>query len=289
MRKFKSFFLLIAIAIIALASGCTESNEDKDVVMVDTAITLNLHESGEIFRNRYTDRVRVSLQPAGISFYKIKWENRSRGSVKINIGNRILRVDDVLSLIGTQNEDIKTEGISKIHLTSGITGPNGITHEAARNYFFDVLSRLRSEGWESSIPFGDPRLRGRNMLNYKLATGRVTPLDADYKPTLEEWVKLEDLSAWELYSDDAFLRISFKRSPDPDNPTGPGVYLVNYDLNSSINHFKGFVDPMRRNEWKTLLPAELKDLVARRSAAEAALREEGIPIDIDYVDPPIPW
>jgi hypothetical protein len=257
--------------------------------MKDTPISLSLNESGQSFYNRYPDRVRFTHQPAGLSFYEIKWEHGQKGSVKIVVGNRTVHASDVLFITGILDDEISSERISTVDFTSGITGPNGITHEAARDYFFDVLSRLRNEGWKSSIPFDDPRLRGRNMLNYKLATGSVTPLDADYKPTLDEWVKLEDLSAWELYSDNAFLRISFKRSPDPDNPTGPGVYLVNYDLNSSINHFKGFVDPMRRDEWKTLLPAELKDLAARRSAAEAALRAKGIPIDTDYVDPLIPW
>jgi hypothetical protein len=126
------------------------------------------------------------------------------------------------------------------------------------------------------------------MLNYKMATNSVTSLDADYKPTLEEWVKLPDLSAWELYGDNAILRISFKRSPNPDDPTGPGVYLVLYDLGSSVNYFKGFVDPARREKWKELLPAELEDLATRRQAVEAELRKKGIPIATDYIDIPIP-
>ncbi|MBB3225402.1 hypothetical protein [Pseudoduganella umbonata] len=289
MKELKLFSTILFIVVAAFSSGCTDSNNNELAIMPNTVITLTLHETGDSFHKRHPDLVRVTRQPLGLSFYKAQWSSRSRGTVKIAAGNRLLQVEDVLSLIGTQDDDIRTEGISTVHLTSGITGPHGITHEAARDYFFAVLSRLRNEGWKSSIPFDDPRLRGKDMLNYQMAVGSSTPLDADYKPTLQEWIKLEDRSAWELYSDSAFLRISFKRAPNPDNPSGPGVYLVHYDLDSSVNHFKGFVDPLRREEWKALLPAELKDLAARRSKAEAALREKGIPIDTDYVDPPIPW
>lgn len=280
------FFLPLSLALLAL--GCTDPMDSRDA-MSNITITLNLHESGSSFHQRYRDRVRVNRQPLGVSFFSVDWGNRSRGTVAIIAGNRTLHADDVLTLMGTQDEDIKAEGLSRVNITSGITGPTGITHEAARDYIFAVLSRLRNAGWKTSIPFDDPRIRGRDMLNYQMATSSATPLDPDYKPTLEEWIKLEDLSAWELYSDNAFLRISFKRSPNPKNPTGPGVYLVNYELDSSVNHFKGFVDPLQREDWKALLPTELKELAARRRTAETALKEKGIHIDTEYVEPPIPW
>jgi hypothetical protein len=289
MKILRNYFLVSSIIAQVFLGACTKSNSDTDKIMTESTITLTLHELGENFQTRYPDRVRANRQPLGVSFFSVDWGNRSRGSVEIIAGNRVLRADDVLTLMGSQDEDIKAEGLSTVNVTSGITGPTGITHEAAHDYVFAVLSRLRNAGWKTSIPFDDPRLRGREMLNYQMATSSATPLDPDYKPTLEEWIKLEDLSAWELYSDDAFLRISFKRSPNPKNPTGPGVYLVNYELDSSVNHFKGFVDPLRREEWKVLLPAELKELAVRRRTAEADLRKKGIPIDTDYIDPPIPW
>jgi hypothetical protein len=289
MRKTLSLFLTFAAAMLAaFAGGCMDPDDTVKNTMSDTPIILSLNEPGASFHNRYPDLVRVTSQPAGLSFYEVRWDHRRKGMVKIIVGNRSLHASDLMFVLGTQEDRLTSEGISTVTIASAISGSDGITHEAARDFVFSALSRLRNDGWKTSIPFSSPRLRGKHMLEYKLLTGSVTPLDPDYKPALEEWIKLDNLSAWELYTDGAFLRVSFQRSPNPKDPTGPGVYLVNYELNSSINHFKGFVDPRRRDEWKTLLPAELKEITARRLTTEAALRTKGIPIDTDYVDPPIP-
>lgn len=282
------YSLLLSTMAFTFLAACNETSENKNLGMTDT-INLALHESAESFHKRYPDHIRITRQPAGLSFMKVEWPAPSRGSARIEVGNGFLYAEDLAILTAVQNEHIKVEGISTVHLIAGISGPQGITHEAARDYIFTLLTRLSKEGWKSSIPFDDPRLHGKEMLSYQLAHGSVVTLDPVYKPTLQQWIQLPDRSYWEFYNDKAFLRISFYRKPNPEDPVGPGVYLVMYDLDSSVNHFKGFVNPHHREQWKALLPAELKDLGVRRSNAEADLRKQGIPIDTEYQDPPIPW
>jgi hypothetical protein len=289
MRTFKASLLLFIIAVCASLSGCTDSRINE---MTHKDISLGLHESGEVFHKRYPGLVQITHQPAGAFFYKAQWQRAEKGSVTIKAGDSIVKFVDVLSLLAIQDEKNAADGVFTIDLTSGITGSDGITHGAARDYIFSVLSQFRSQGWRYAIPFSEPRLRGAHMLNYKLATGGVVLLDADHKPTLDEWIKLPDRSGWRLYSrlysNGAFLTIKFNRAPDPKNPTGPGVYLISYNVTSDVNYFKGLIEPLKREDWKTLLPAELKDLATRRRTSEAVLSEKGIPIDTDYVDPPVP-
>jgi hypothetical protein len=285
MSTFKVCLLLFIFAVNASLSGCTDSNRNE---MTHTDISMQLNESGEIFHKRYPRLVQVTHQPAGAFFYIAQWQRTEKGSVTIEAGDRALKFEDVLSLLAIQDEKNSAGGVFTIDLTSGITGPHGITHEAAREYIFSVLSQFRNQGWRYVIPLSEPRLRGAHILNYKLATGGVVLLDPDHKPTLDEWVKLPHRSGWKMYCNGAFLTIKFNRTPDPKDPTGPGVYLISYNVTSDVNYFKGHIEPLKRDEWRTLLPAELEDLATRRRTSEATLREKGIPIDTDYVDPPIP-
>lgn len=283
----RAITLCLTIASFLCIGGCDGSTE-MDKKMSDAAVLLKLHENGEEFSKRYPGLIQVNKQPAGLTFYDAEWNSSEKGKVTIDTGSGALRADDVLYLTAVQDDLNKAEGISTASLSSGITGPKGITHDAAREYIFAALSRLRNDGWKPFIPFDDPRIRGRNMLNYQLANSSVITLDPDYKPTPEEWIRLPDRSGWELRTESAFIRITFHRSPNPKDPSGPGLYLVNFDLKSTVNHFKGFVDPSHRDEWRKLLPGELKDLASRRNSAEAKLREQGIEIDTEYKDPSIP-
>ena len=120
------------------------------------------------------------------------------------------------------------------------------------------------------------------MFNYLLETQRPTTLDAAYEPSLDEWMKLKDLTTWELYANGTFLQLSFARDSTKLDLSKPGSYVLNLTLQSDINYFKGFVPPLQRTQWRELLPNELKKALARRSLLEVELRAKGLQIDESY-------
>lgn len=287
-----SFFRLCsALLILTIGSqllGCDYSNSMQTPMKQGNKVEFNLRESGDTFKSRYSELVKALRQPVGVTFYNVQWPSGKKGAVKINAGSTTLEVDNVLHLSAAQDEAFQNEGIATINVISGISGPNGISHLGARDYLFSALAKLRKAGWAPTIPFGAPRLRGREMLMYKAESGKFTTLDADYVPTLDEWLQLEDLTIWELHGDRAFLKVSFKRQSKSGDPAGLDIYLITYELTSDVNYFRGFVDPLHRGEWKTLLQAELDELAVKRKNIERQLSIRGVHIDTGYKDPVAP-
>ena len=59
------------------------------------------------------------------------------------------------------------------------------------------------------------------------------------------------------------------------------------DVRSEPEFYKDFLASDDREDWKKLLPAELKRMAQERAQTEARLKKMGIAIDEDYQDPPI--
>ena len=251
-------------------------------------IHVKINESGAEFKNRHPEIVRVTHQPVGVSFYKIDWDEKNKGVIFVDVDKHSFEIDNALGLTGSENDDLKNDGISQLNIVSGLTGPNGISHQAAREKFLMILTGLRNAGWRSVIPFSAPRLRGKDMLAYLLDLQRPTTLDASYQPSLDEWMQLPDLTTWEFYADRTFLRVNFVRDANRLDVSKPGAYVVNFTLDSDLNYFKEFISPLQREKWRDRLPAELKEADTRRKSIEAELLQKGLRIDETYRDPPIP-
>lgn len=277
-----------AFVYVAFLAGCSKKIEEPAIKYRAEIIEVKVNEAGSDLKKRYPDIVRVKNQPIGINFYKIDWEEKRKGVISVEKGKYSFVIDDVLAFSGSENIALKNEGMSEINMIVGLSGENGISHQQAREKFFKLLSGLRSHEWQSVIPHSAPRLRGKDMLGYLLEDVHPTALDADYEPSLGEWMKLEDLTTWELYADGTFLNISFIRDREKLDLSKPGSYILNINFQSDVNYFKGFVPATRRTQWRELLPDEINKALARRMLLERESRAKGFRIDETYRDPPFP-
>lgn len=251
-------------------------------------IEIAIGERGDKFERKYPELVAVNPQPAGLTFYKIAWNGVNRGTLHIDAGRHGFDISNVINVVGTEDVDHKSEGISHISVISDITGPNGLSHDRARDKIYEIFNVLRRAGWRATVPFGVPRLSGRDMLEYHLKCLDTTTLDPAYKPSLEEWMRLEDFTAWEFYADGVFLEATFMRDASHLDVAKPGFYILNLVLRSDVEYFKEFVGPESRDRWVDLLPSELQNLASRRKIKENELSGTRVTLNREYIDPPLP-
>ena len=284
----KRFLLLLGISLLFL-TGCQQHANLESTAMSQN-VSINIGEQGAAFAKRYPDKIRVIHQPVGADFYKIDWDVHPRGMVVIDHGAYSFTIEDVLGVSGYQNLDgFENEGLTEFNIYSGITAPDLIPHDEARQKMHVILQRILQAGWKINITRSMPRLRGKDALNYAFIDG-YTSLDASYIPTFEEWMRIESRTAWRFYADHVYLSVNFTREHTLTDPTKPGSYLVSFNLTSENAFYRGYIDGEGENHknWKTLLPAELAKLVPVRAEVEAKLRAQGIKIDETYQDPPLP-
>jgi hypothetical protein len=251
-------------------------------------LDFHLGEQGEEFLKKNPDVTSVDRQPAGLNFYNADWKTSAPGTVVFENGKYSFTMANVLSVTGTENVDYPKEGMSEFTINAGISPAELMGHDEARLKLFAIFQHLLQAGWKVSILPNRPRLRGRDMLNYMLNGNRYSTLDAAYLPTLEEWMRIDNSTSWDFYSDHAFLSIYFLRDQNLMDPNKPGAYLLTYDIRSEAEYFRSFVDSKDRKQWKKFLPAELTKLPPLRAAAETEMRAQGLKIDETYRDPLVP-
>ena len=277
--------LILLCLNLVLLTGC-QDNVKKEAPMSSNAV-IHLGEQGEAFAKRYPSQINIDRQHS-VSFYSIDWNAPKKGIVTFEHGKHTFTVENALGIMGTQELAFPEEGLSELNITTGITGPNGIAHDEARQQMFTVLQRILQAGWKVFIQRDDPRLRGKDALDYVLTTSSASSLDATYLPTFEEWMRIESMTSWFFYADHVYLEVNFTREHTLTAPTKPGAYLISFNLKNEAEHFRGYVGPDNRKRWKELLPAELTKLVPMRAEAEAKMRAKGVQIDDTYQDPPVP-
>lgn len=251
-------------------------------------VTIKIGEAGESWLQRYPQYAKVTKQPAGLDFYEIDLDDRPRGTVKVDHGKHTFSIANVLSVMGTYDTELPLEGLSQISIGAGITDPDLIPHDEARLKTYALLKKIEQAGWKIITSRSRPRLTGKDRLNYALNVSNSVALDLNYIPTLEEWMRIEDLTEWRFYADGQFLEVYFKRERTLLDPAKPGSYLLTLTLQSETEHFRGYVESEDRQHWKTLFLAQLEKLKPVRTKAEAALKAQGITIDETYQDPPLP-
>lgn len=287
--------VLTAITQINCQDKPTTGNTAADTELIDQKapsmtqnVSVKLGELGPDFQKRYPSQVRINKQPAGLDFYRINLDTRPRGTVTVDHGAHSFRIDDVLSVLTSIDVDMPLQGFEEISINAGITDPDLIPHEEARDKLYAILKAIEQKGWRVLISEDDPRISGKDRLNYVLTVTNSIGLDTKYVPTLDEWMRIQDLTDWSFYADRQFLTVHFKRERTLLDPAKPGSYLLTYTLKSEVENFRGYVGANNRRDWKQKLPAALDDLKQRRAKAEAALKSQGIKIDETYQDPPLP-
>ncbi len=278
--------LILLCLNLVLLTGCQDNVKKEAPISSNTIV--HLGEQGEAFAKHYPSQINIDRQPAGVDFYSIDWKPSAPGTVTFEHGKHTFTVKNALDVSGYQNIDFPEEGMPELDITAGITAPEFIAHDEARQQMFAILQRISQAGWQIFIDRDDPRLRGKDAFNYVMTTSHYSTLDASYLPTFEEWMQIESRTIWKFYADHVYLEVNFTREHTLTDPTKPGAYLINFNLKNEAEHFRGYVGPDNRKRWKELLPAELAKLPPMRAEAEAKMRAKGVQIDETYQDPPVP-
>lgn len=210
------------------------------------------------------------------------------GKVALKKGTLSFLIDNVLSVTSTEDTDFPNEGILEIRINSTITNADTINHDEARLKTFAYLQKIKQLGWRPTVPPAMARIRGKDMNDYLLKTGKHTTLDPSYVPSLTEWMQYDSLTTWAFYADHVFLTVQFTRENTLTDPLKPGAYLLSTSLQNEPEHFRRYVDGFERANWRKLLPARVEKMKQLRSTKESALKLQGITIDENYIDPPPP-
>ncbi|WP_156369492.1 hypothetical protein [Duganella sp. Leaf126] len=231
---------------------------------------------------------KVENHPAGINFYTANWNASDHARARLENINHSFSIEHMLGVTATDEPNSPEEGIVKFSINAGISSADVISHEEARQRFVYILKNIRKVGWQRFLDEGDPRLSGRDMLDFILKDSPASSMDPDYEPTFEEWMKIPSRTTWSFYANHVYLSLDFSRDPTLTDPNKPGAYLITFTVNSENNHYKSYVDPKDRKDWKNQLSSKLAILPKMRKEAEAELRTKGVKIDEFYVDPPKP-
>lgn len=256
--------------------------------MQPDTITLKIGESGSQFLRRHhlPEKDHVDKQPAGLNFYEIDWNTKSPGKIVVDHGVHGFTIPHVLSVTGTENVDQMDAGLAQFDFRAGITAPDMVLHDEARQRFMGLLKELLSLGWKPFIAYEDPRLAGEQAFRYYLKDDNYYCIPPDYRPTLKQWMQIET-GYWCLYVEKVFLEINFRRDSKRMNPKEPGAYLFSFSLSSAEKYSKSNFHGKKRERWKDLWVDKIKALKQERYAKEQTLKKRGFTIATDYEEPRI--
>ncbi|MEO6855051.1 MAG: hypothetical protein ABI410_19720 [Rhodoferax sp.] len=282
------------ISLLLLACGqasSTNTEIKKETPAMSQQVSIHIGELGPELLKRYPALVKVQHQPAGVDFYKIDWDQRPRGVVIVEHGKHSFKIEDVLGTSATQDlGKLASEGLSEIDIYAGmsVSSPGLIPHDEARLKTYALLQRILQAGWRPMVSRSDPRISGKARFDYFFSVDDTIGLDPLYTPSLEEWMRIESRTDWMFYADHLYMTVSFTRERTLTDPTKPGSYLLNFNVKSEAEYFRGFVEPLKRDQWKELLPAVLAKLAPIRAKTEAELRAKGVKINESYEETPLP-
>ena len=286
-KKITLLLLLIGCAIVTGYAYIIEGKEkEKEVMIYPEKISISLKQRGIDWKNKYGDVVHVNVQPAGVNFYKIQ-PLRTKQSIIIRLehDSQSLEIPRVLSVTGTEDME-KKEGIDSIQLSAGLSSQPLIEHDAARLYVWNLVKSIRAAGWKKYIEETDPRLNGKAA--YEYAVQQHGALDPDYELSLKEWMAMPARTRWSFYANDAFLSLEFDRDMQRMDPAKPGAYLLNVSMSSAEQQFSSNFEFEERDHWRNLWDAAARKWKQERNRKEAKLHAQGVAIDINYQDPPLP-
>jgi hypothetical protein len=268
-----------------LVAGCHPNTPEKSSKMPEK-IEITVNQSGKELQQRYPDQIKLVNRPPGVNFYSIDWPRESLGSVQLNAGPRPLTIDAALGLSGSDDPNFPAENILEWHIYAGLGNEEEIAQDDARQRFFAILQKIRNAGWQRYIGRGHPRLKGVDALR-DAQRSAVYAQDPDYRPTLEQWMAMDDRSLWRFHADQAYMTVALTRDAARKEINGRGAYFIEFTVTDANEEARKIVGPAQRANWKTALPEELKLLKQDREKSEGELKKQGVAIDEGYQDPPI--
>ena len=201
-----------------------------------------------------------------------------------------LMLDDV---IAATLSTYKSNQLNHAYITLGGVPSDG-RHELAIEYFYKLIENLHSNGWKRYIMPDEARIPGsqaKKLVDPGTILGMPVSTGPWKDPALilgkAEWLSLPMLNSWYFNKDDVYLLVRVQREHSSKDGESFGSYLFTLTFRTESEFYKGFVEDEERDNWKALLPAELKRMAQERAQTEARLKQMGIAIDENYQDPPI--
>lgn len=285
---------LCAASMSFAACGKTDTLPPSDVSQqqaraMTQAVTIRLGESADSFLKRNPVGVKTIRQPAGLNFYRVDWDRPPYGTVTIENGKQSISIPLATGI--QTSEDLgpfKNEGLFACSIYATVGEKDLIEHDLARQRIQALLDRILQAGWHQAIERSEPRLRGKSRWDYMLATTNLNGIDAEYRPSLAEWMRIENGTPWSFEANGIFMDVSFARDAARMDPAKPGAYLLTIRLQTAREYFRGFAGPENRLRWRDVIQQELAKAAQERQRKEAALRAKGLVPDESYRDPPLP-
>ncbi|MFJ4394697.1 hypothetical protein [Pseudomonas sp. NPDC089396] len=280
--KFARYAFLLGLA------GCGEAkmSDAKPVIRFEIAAPIEnaLSDSSAQFH-------KDCMQGLCLYKFSLSFANASRADLLINSKTEILKFDDIIS---TTLETSESDIIDKARVTLGGV-PQDSEHNQALRYFYQQVDKLRSAGWKRYIFQNEARISGEEAIKFESARSILgKPIgtgpwkDPALKLSAEEWLALPTINSWYFYKDGVYLLFRVQREKNTQTPQKLGSYLFTLNFESEADFYKGFVEGEKdRENWKALVPPELKRMAQERAQTEARLKQMGIAIDENYQDPPI--
>ena len=278
---------LLATFGVLLILGCQPSSPNN--ARMPQSIDIEVGESPQALMGRYGKAVDVdnkNEQAYGVIFYAVDWPASSQGAVVIKNKKTELRLDTALRVSGSFDKAYTEEGISDYSISLGIPPRNNVTHEQARLQFHDMLKRIQQAGWTRWIYPENPRLPGVEAFRYRLVKDQgVDSLDPGYVPSLDEWMKLPDMTSWRFYLNGVYMDVQMSRDSKRMKVDEPGAYFVKIKLEGYANYWRTAFDEPDRPHWRALFPDLQRRMRAERARAEEKLKAQGYTIDSSYRNP----
>jgi len=241
-------------------------------------------QQGADWSGHYGKIVRTNAKNFGLNFYDVDSANHGKSmTVVVNTGKLATTIPNVMSVSATEDRDRKT-GFIAIDITAEVNRDEFVPHDTARQYVFDLLQSFRKAGWVNYIPETGPRLKNKQAFDYYKTDG----IDPDYPISFAEWMRLSMPFTWELYADHAYMTIRVDRDVNHLDPDKPGAYFISITIDSQEEILRREVDEKERDHWRKTWVERALTYRASRNKKEAQLKAQGIPIDTDYNDPPLP-
>lgn len=175
-------------------------------------------------------------------------------------------------------------GFTDLLISAEVNRDDFVPHPIAHQYALNLIQGLRKTGGRYYISEAKPRLKGKTALDY-FAQDNIDP---DYPLSFEQWMAFQAPLTWEFYADHTYLTLQVDRDVNHLDPAKPGAYFISPTFTPREETERLEVDEKDRDHWRETWVKRNLAYRAERNIAEANLRAQGIPIDTDYQDPPLP-
>ncbi|MGN6085716.1 hypothetical protein [Trinickia sp.] len=159
----------------------------------------------------------------------------------------------------------------------------------------NTIDRINAAGWQRWISFSDPRLSGRDTIDfvpgyrnraYTAEWQDMWGIDPSYRMTREDWDNLsERWPHWYWIKHGATIELRYEK--DDRGPEKPPLFDTLRVTIRSADTTSGWLYGPTKGDWKTYKQSEMARKLAARKESEAAARAAGAKILEAYKDYPI--